>query len=551
MGLAEFYGRAALAASQVVAGFDESQFRRSLERTAVGVAVSRRAAATPEGRVLLELLVRLVARLYPAIEFRTEATTDAQADYLAALARAINPRIDLSARASLGVSVGTGSPTFKTTFWAGSRGWDGLVSRTNVVPVGSTQNPFGAAVAACLAAGEVFKQIVLPDFESRMLGHVQFSTFDRTWSRTPQEVGNGQWTMANDAVMVGIGAIGNAAAWTLAHAPLSGTVHLVDNQTLELSNLQRYVLSQRDDVGRPKVDIANPFFAGKLHSEPHCLDWSEFVEHYGHRWDHVLVAVDSAADRRSVQASLPAWVTNAWTQPGDIGVSCHGRFDGQGACLSCLYLPEGQVPNEDELVAQALGVPNLVADVRTLLHSGAGVGQPLLQAVASSLNIPTDQAFSWEGRPIRELYAEGICGGALIPMGANSGTRPELHVPLAHQSALAGVLLASAFARHAIDTTRQTTTITRIDVLGVPSSLPTQPAQKARTGECICEDSDYLTVFNAKYPVSVSRPKVKVDTSTPMRGKTSRGHKSSAPAKRPSDKDQRPTLQGRRQPPGH
>jgi hypothetical protein len=54
------------------------------------------------------------------------------------------------------------------------------------------------------------------------------------------------------------------------------------------------------------------------------------------------------------------------------------------------------------------------------------------------------------GRPIRELYVEGVCGGGLIPLGVIGLPRQELHVPLAHQSALAGVLLASALAKRAV-----------------------------------------------------------------------------------------------------
>src|SRR6266403_734495 len=61
---------------------------------------------------------------------------------------------------------------------------------------------------------------------------------------------------------------------------------------------------------------------------------AEFVRTAGYDWPHVLVALDTAADRRSVQASLPKWIANSWTQPGDLGLSVHGQFDGPGACLS-------------------------------------------------------------------------------------------------------------------------------------------------------------------------------------------------------------------------
>ncbi len=509
MALADYYGRSALAASQVIAGFDETSFRRTLDNTVIGVGVSRNAARSPEGRTLLELAVRLLSRLYPAVEFRAETGTDEEAERLAGLARAINPKIEFRSGAGVGICVGSGSPTFAESFWAGSEGWDGYISNREPVPIASSHNPLGAAFAACLSAGEIFKRVFLPDWQRRVLGDASFSTYSLTPERTSQNVSKRVWKLHDDAVLVGVGAIGNAAAWTLSQAPLSGTLHLVDPQILELSNLQRYVLAQRDDERRAKVDIAHSFFDGNLLSTPHRLDWAEFLENHGYVWHNVLVALDSAFDRRSVQAALPEWIANAWTQPGDAGLSFHGSFDSDAACLSCLYLPQGQIPNEDELVAQALGIPNLVTDVRTLLYNGQGIGRPLLEAVAASLSLPAEQVRQWEGKSLRDLYVEGICGGALIPLGAAGAPRQELHVPLAHQSALAGVLLASALARHAIEGASRMTTITRIDVLGRLSNFATQPTQKAFSGTCVCEDGDFLQVFNRKYrkpsPVQSSR----------------------------------------------
>jgi hypothetical protein len=205
-----------------------------------------------------------------------------------------------------------------------------------------------------------------------------------------------------------------------------------------------------------------------------------------------------------VQAALPQWIGNAWTQPGDLGISVHERFDGTGACLACLYLPSGAVPNEDELVASALGIPQRIADVRTLLHNGVGVGRPLLQAVAQGLDLPLEEVVAYEGKTIRDLYVQGICGGGLIPLGAMGMPRQELHVPLAHQSALAGVLLAGALARRAIGKNVATTMTTRIDITKPLGDFLTQPTLKAGSGQCICEDKDYVRAYQAKFGVGGS-----------------------------------------------
>ena len=415
------------------------------------------------------------------------------------LARAINPRIEIQQGASVGISIGAGAPAFETTYFAGSHGWDALLSLREPMPTGSSQNPLGAGVAACLAVGNVFKRLLLVDWAQRVTGDVCFSTFHRERRATEESISNHGWHLLGDAVLVGLGAIGNGAVWALGRSPLKGRLHIVDHETLELGNLQRYVLSERKDEGRTKVDLAKLHLKGSLEPLPHEKRWVEFLHESGYRYPHVLVALDSAADRRSVQAALPEWIANAWTQPGDLGLSIHGRFDGTGACLSCLYLPSEQVPNEDELVARALGVPHLVADIRTLLYTGGGVTRQLLEAVAAGRQCPLDVVLAYEGRSVRQLYVEGVCGGGIIPLGTAGMPRQELHVPLAHQSALAGVLLAAALVRRAIGLVDEATMVTRIDILGSLGDYLTQPTLKGGRGFCICEDHDYLDAFRAKY----------------------------------------------------
>jgi hypothetical protein len=498
--LADYYERAALAASQVIAGFTPDLFRTTLEQANVGLAIGREAATSEEGKALADLTVRLLARLYPCLELRAEVS--AEGERLESVARMINPRIEFRPGASVGIGIGRGAPGFETTYFAGSDGWDALLSMSGPVRTGSSPNPLGAGAAACLAVGSIFRHVLLPESERPPTNDARLSTFFCEKGETPSSIPNYNWRLTDDAVLVGAGAVGNGTVWVLGRSPAEGRIHIVDHESLELSNLQRYAVASRGDEGRRKVDIAQEHFRGELTCIPHQVKWAEFVQKCGYAWRHVLVGVDSAADRRSVQAALPEWIANAWTQPGDLGVSVHDRFDGTGACLACLYLPTHTAPNEDELVAAALGIPQLVAEVRTLLHTGAGVGRPLLEAVSQGLQRQLEDVLLYEGRTIRELYVEGICGGGLIPLGMIGLPRQELHVPLAHQSALAGVLLAAALLRRAVGKGTETTVTTRIDVARPLGDFLTQPTLKARTGLCICEDQDYVYAYQAKFGVS-------------------------------------------------
>jgi len=501
MALADYYSRGALAAAQVLNGFDEARFRTMLEATPVGLAFDE-TIGTPEGQTLAELLVRLLARLYPRLALLgpTEAARD-----LAALAKSINPVIEITDNATVGVSIGAVKHPFETTFYAGAAGWDALLSTTRPRSTGDSENPFGAAVAACLAAANVFRRVFQGDWQDNADEGLRFSAWSLDRVDRPTRAGRGAWGLSDGAVLVGVGAVGNAALWTLARAALDGTLHIVDPEDIELSNLQRYVLAKRVDEGRAKVELGASWPTRGLTVVPHQLALAEFLSQHGYVWDRFLLGLDSARDRRSAQAALPRWIGNAWTQPGDLGVSTHPRFGKEGACVACLYLPSGKFKNDDELVAAALGVPQLQMDVRTLLHSGGPVQRGFLEAVATAVDRPLNTLLPFEGRSIRELYVEGFCGGAVIPIGEAGRPPQDLHVPLAHQSTLAGVLLGATLVRSSLTGDPNTTSATRINVLQAVGSQLAQPIRATRDGRCVCDDQVFRDRYTSKYGDAASR----------------------------------------------
>lgn len=503
MALADYFGRNATAAAQIMRQFNERSFRERVRGAHVGLGFGREATSA-EGRALVDLVVRLLARLYPTLTLRAGPGGEGLGDELAALARSINPRIELDERdVAIQIAVGRDAPIFAPrVIHAGSDGWDASVSTTSPQIVGTSTNPLGAGAAACLACANVFRALFLDASEAPLDRELTLSVFDLTDAPSRVAVSVDELVLTGGTVLVGLGAIGNAAAWALARASLDGQLHLVDDQAIERSNLQRYVLARRADEGRRKVDVIAEAFQGRPTTVAHPLRWAEFVEQSDYRWARVLVALDSARDRRSVQAALPQWIANAWTQPGDLGLSVH-TFDGPGACLACLYLPHAAGPSEDAIIANALRIPERIGQVRELLYRGAAAPPDLLEAIADKLGVPAKKVSAFAGRPIRELYVDGICGGAVLPLGQAGAPRQEVHVPLAHQSALAGVLLAGALVAEAAGRGRPlepgTTLVTRINVLRPLGTYLTQPSRKDPREICICQDPDYLEAYRRKY----------------------------------------------------
>ena len=64
--------------------------------------------------------------------------------------------------------------------------------------------------------------------------------------------------------------------------------------------------------------------------------------------------------------------------------------------MACLCLPDHAVENEDAIVASALGIPNYLIQIRTLLHNGEGVSRNLLDAIATAREIPIERLLPFE-----------------------------------------------------------------------------------------------------------------------------------------------------------
>lgn len=321
--------------------------------------------------------------------------------------------------------------------------------------------------------------------------------------------------------LAGCGAIGQAAAATLRELPVTGTLLAVDHERLDLGNLQRYVLSFDDDVEKEKPSLVERASTGHpLVVEPVCTAWGA-DERSGPGRDTVVGALDTKQGRIELQSGLPREIFNAWTQPDDIGVSRHQAF-GDEPCLACLGWPTGPRSSDSELIANALGEHELRI-VRYLAH-GVPVGAPLPPAlIAGTGRLPLPEgAEQWahrsllddvierhalapeELRPfanasVRRLYSDVVCAGVLLEH-AGRDRRTEVSVPLAHQSALAGVLLATWLVSDRVPELRALRPAdpqARYDVLR--GGRQRWPRERGRQPGCICADQDFLDAYSRRW----------------------------------------------------
>lgn len=509
MALAPYFDKAALAAATVLGGFDRDAFAATLNQQVVGLVFDERAATTPEGRTTLELATNLLARLYPRLTIIGSGEPAARYSVaLSELARRINPEIEFSDSKVVAAVLVVGRTPAEVEgprVHVGSDGWIVRVSTQEPMDSGESENPFGAAAAACFGAAHVFRLIFGAALPAGSATEEAFAMslldLDPT-ARVPANPVLGP-TVLGEAHLVGAGAIGNGVLWTLCRVPaLSGVLHVVDGEAVDGTNPQRYVLAAPQDEGMPKVDLAvrEAVRTGStLDIRRHPAEWGRYLAMLPSPWalDLVMVALDSAEDRIAVQAALPQRVLNAWTQAGDLGVSRHD-FLGDRACLACLYLPDGPSKNEDQLVAEAIGLPDQLIEVRKLLHSGAPVGEAGIHRIAAALGVPAVPLLPYAGRGLREFYSEAICGGVVLRLQGGGDRRGGTEVPMAFQSALAGVLLASALVSEAAGFPGPAGTKVIIDLLRPLGKYLTVPVAEHPSGRCICQDPDYQQAYRTR-----------------------------------------------------
>jgi adenylyltransferase/sulfurtransferase len=186
---------------------------------------------------------------------------------------------------------------------------------------------------------------------------------------------------------LGAGGLGSPAALYLAAAGV-GTIGLVDDDRVALSNLHRQLLHGTKDVGRPKTESArdrlaeiNPEVTVRLHA---CRFESGNAEDILRDYDLIVDGTDNFATRYlSNDVAVFAGKPNVY---GSIF-----RFDGQttvfaphlgGPCYRCLF-PEPPPPGEVPSCAEAgvLGVlPGIVGTLQATeaIKLILGAGEPLI-----------------------------------------------------------------------------------------------------------------------------------------------------------------------------
>lgn len=187
-------------------------------------------------------------------------------------------------------------------------------------------------------------------------------------------------------LLVGAGGLGSPASLYLAASGV-GTIGMIDNDRIDLSNLQRQVLYDTGSVGRPKADAAKERLVAlnpEIELVSHAVELrAANVREIFSKYDVVLDGTDRFTTR---YLSNDACVI---LRKPLVSAAIH-RFEGQamtyvpgrGPCYRCLFQEppaDGLVPNCAE--AGVLGVlPGVMGTIQATeaIKLIIGVGEPLL-----------------------------------------------------------------------------------------------------------------------------------------------------------------------------
>ena len=252
----------------------------------------------------------------------------------------------------------------------------------------------------------------------------------------PEVGGKGQQKIGQAKVLiVGAGGLGSPAAFYLAAAGV-GTIGLIDSDAVDLSNLQRQIIHQTSDIGRPKVASAkakilalNPSVA--VETSDMRLTAENALDLIG-RYDIVVDGVDTFPAKFLINDAC-FFAHKPLVHGGIL------RFDGrvftilprQSACLRCIFKqppPPGAVAS-----CQEAGVIGALAGVIGTIQA-----TEVLKLILGKGRLLTNRLLDYDARETRFREIK-VAKNPRCPL---CGERPEITRLVEHEPEVCAVRTA-------------------------------------------------------------------------------------------------------------
>jgi hypothetical protein len=341
------YSRAAASVARL-AGADSHRFLDKPVLLTGDTDVLATANGAEMARCALQLLMRISRDLSVWIPPVLAGLAEELATFGAHMAWDEQPQFTtLSDPASYAAILSIGGTVHAELPWTAitSNGWLTRVS-SGPTPLShdcGAANPVGALAAASLGVSEVFKRLIgLKPEHGELLNGVTFSLWDHavgTELAGPPLPG----ALPLNLVLNGAGAIGSALVHLIGKLPSRGRITIVDNQNYGEENWGTCLDLARDEVGKPKAEVAVARLPASLDAKPFVGDIrTAMSELFGQTrpWPRIAMnGLDQIEARHDAQQFWPDLaIDGALDANFTLQVSCHPQ-DGDVACLICLFRP--------------------------------------------------------------------------------------------------------------------------------------------------------------------------------------------------------------------
>lgn len=260
-------------------------------------------------------------------------------------------------------------------------------------------------------------------------------------TRLPEIGDDGQRRLAAAKVLVvGAGGLGSPSLTYLAGAGV-GTIGIIDDDVVEISNLHRQPIHADADLGRAKVDSAaerilqiNPHVTVIAHAERFT---AERAGELARAYDLVVDGADNFATRYLVtDACALAGIPHVWASINTFEGQLSVWWAGKGPCYRCVF-PQAPPPGSVASCAEA-GVLGVLPGVMGSLQASEaiklilGIGEPLV----GRLLLHDALAGTFEQVPVRARPDCDLCGESpTITEVVGAGERPPVPLVLAEEVA--------------------------------------------------------------------------------------------------------------------
>lgn len=340
-------------------------------------------------RMMLLLAANLIARFCPRIDL---AFSDTYPEFVAE-ALGLLRQIDTSSHAEFRVVHRPDYPSYAASLSIGqpaihhagqtvidSIGWLAALNRTAPLSRDKHNSPFGALLAAALGAAEIFKALLQPPAGTiAQFGSTTVSCFDYSLDGTDPGPCLPNSIHIPFSILGGVGAVGNAFLLALSFVKnVSGDLLVVDNDIVDWTNLNRYLLAVEADAdpthATAKTELAVRLFSGsavRLH--PYQESLNSFLGRIHRkevcRPEIMLSAVDNNDARWAMQSVWPQLLIEGATDRTLSQVSRH-EYGTSLACLKCIHPKSSKSQNYVDQLSKLSG---LRADVIERSHQSAAL----------------------------------------------------------------------------------------------------------------------------------------------------------------------------------